>query len=239
MLLMLQNMINFKYSGRDNLDVMSLATNYNDSIYKWLSSNISSDSVVLDFGSGQGEFFNRFNAYYSSVYAVEPDINMHNFFPSDCIFSSIEKVNRKFDLIYSVNVLEHIEDDALVINKFKKYLLTKDGVVKIFVPARQELYSDMDAKVGHYRRYSKKQIERLFIESGYKVKSCRYFDFLGYFATAIYKILGKNGDINPKSLIFYDKYIFPISLLFDKLFSNFIGKNIVLEVTLKKHNDKQ
>jgi len=227
-------MSNFKYSGRDNLDVMSLAINYNNSIYRWLSSDITSHSVVLDFGSGQGEFFNRFNACYSSVYAVEPDINMHNFFPVGYVFSAIEKINKKFDLIYSVNVLEHIKDDVLVINKFKKYLSTKESIIKIFVPARQELYSDMDKKVGHYRRYSKKQIEKLFLENGYIVKSCHYFDFLGYFAAAIYKILGKSGDINPKSLIFYDKYIFPVSLFLDKFFSRFIGKNIVIEVMLKK-----
>ena len=232
MLAKLYPMSNFKYSGRDNLDVMSLATNYNKSIFKWLSNNIPNSVEILDFGSGQGEFFNRFNSHHYNVYAVEPDNNMHSFFPKERIFSSIEQVNKKFDLIYSINVLEHIEDDALIINKFKKYLANKRGIVKIFVPARQELYSDMDKKVGHYRRYSRKQIEQLFIDGGFKVKLCRYFDFLGYFAAAIYKILGKDGDIDSASLVFYDKYIFPLSLLFDKIFSRFIGKNIIIEVML-------
>jgi len=232
MLVKLSPMSNFNYSGRDNLDIMSLAQNYNKSIYKWLSNNIPSKAVILDFGSGQGEFFNRFNAENFNIYAVEPDSSMHSFFPKEYVFSSIEEVNNKFNLIYSINVLEHIEDDALAINKFKKYLVDNRGVVKIFVPARQELYSSMDKKVGHYRRYSKKQIKQLFIDNGFEVKLCRYFDFLGYFAAAIYKILGKDGDIDSKSLIFYDKYIFPVSLIFDKFFSRFIGKNIIIEIML-------
>jgi|APSaa5957512535_1039671.scaffolds.fasta_scaffold07583_4 SAM-dependent methyltransferase len=228
-------MSNFEYSGRDNLDIMSLAVNYNSSIYKWLSHDTKIGSSVLDFGSGQGEFYYRFNSYCDNVYAVEPDVNMHNLFPSNYIFSKIESLdNKKFDLIYSVNVLEHIEDDVLAVNKFKGYLSTGKGVVKIFVPARQELYSDMDKKVGHYRRYSKKQIKKIFVDGGYTIKSCHYFDFLGYFAAAFYKILGKSGDINPKSLVFYDKYIFPVSLFLDKFFSRFIGKNIVIEAVLKK-----
>lgn len=221
----------FKYSGRDNLDVMSLANNYNSSIFKWLSSNLESNSLILDFGSGKGEFFNRFS---ENIYAVEPDVEMHMHFPEKFIFSSIDQLEHKFNLIYSVNVLEHIKDDSLIIEKFKSYLLDDESIVKIFVPARQELYSSMDAKVGHYRRYSKKQIEKLFLEAGYEVKSCYYFDFLGYFAAAIYKILGKSGDINPKSLMFYDKYIFPLSLFLDKFFCRYLGKNIVIEAMLKK-----
>jgi hypothetical protein len=221
----------FKYSGRDNLDVMSLAKNYNASIFKWLSSDLDGSCLILDYGSGKGEFFSRFG---ENIFAIEPDIDMHVHYPDNRIFSSIDQLENKFNLIYSVNVLEHIKDDALIVNQFKNYLVNKESVVKIFVPARQELYSAMDAKVGHYRRYSKKQIEKLFLENGYIVKSCHYFDFLGYFAAAIYKILGKSGDINPKSLIFYDKYIFPISLFLDKFFSRFVGKNIVIEVMLKK-----
>jgi len=222
-----------RYTGRDNLDIMSLAINYNSNIYKWLSKGINNNSAVLDYGAGQGEFFYRFEQYYESVIAIEIDSEMHVHFPNRRVFSSISELKEEFDLIYSVNVLEHIKDDASAVNSFKKYLKARESVVKVFVPARQELYNEMDAKVGHYRRYSKKQLTKLFHDNGYDILSCQYFDFLGYFATALYKILGKKGEINPESLIFYDKYIFPISLMFDKIFSGFLGKNIVLEAKLR------
>ena len=225
-------MTSFKYTGRDNLDIMSLAENYNSSIYKWLSKNVDSDSAILDYGAGQGEFFYRFKENYANIFAIELDTNMHNYFPDKQVFPIIDKCNNKFNLIYSINVLEHIKDDSLSVKSFKKYL-EKESVVKVFVPARQELYSEMDVKVGHYRRYSKKQLKKLFEDNGYNVTLCKYFDFFGYFATAAYKFFGGSGGINPKTLVFYDKYIFPISLIFDKIFSGIIGKNIVLEARLK------
>ena len=225
----------FQYSGRDNLSVMSLAKNYNDYIFKWLNNGILEKHSVLDFGSGQGEFYHRFKTLYEETIAIEPDLNMHSYYSNGEVYDSISDVNQKFNLIYSVNVFEHIFDDNSIVNDFKQLLCDEDTIVKVFVPARQELYSAMDKKVGHYRRYSKKQLEELFLQNGYLVKSCRYFDFLGYFAALIYKYTLNKGDIDAKSLIYYDKYIFPLSLFFDKFFSRFLGKNLLIEAVLINH----
>ena len=223
----------FVYTGRDNLDVMSYAKKYNDYIFMWLKKDLKNGDKILDFGSGHGEFFNRFDKNKYSLKAVEPDLNMHEQYPTNSIHESIEELKMNFDLIYSVNVLEHIYDDQEVIQLFKKYLKDHNSSLKIFVPARQELFSEMDKKVGHYRRYSKSQLEKLFIENGYKVKSCYYFDSIGYFAALAYKLFNKDGNINKGGIFFYDRFIFPLSILFDKLLRHFIGKNIILEVSLK------
>lgn len=227
-------MNSFQYTGRDNLDVMSFAQKYNASIYNWLSKDINEKDIVLDYGSGQGEFYNRFHDFNKNIYAVELDTGMHHFFPNGKVFSSVDELERKFNLIYSVNVLEHIKDDLSALIDLKEYLAVENSTIKIFVPARQELYSKMDEKVGHYRRYSKKQLKSVFDSAGFEIIFCRYFDFLGYFATGLYKILGKDGNINLRLLIFYDKYIFPISRFLDKLFLGFIGKNIMLEARVKE-----
>ena len=222
----------FEYSGRDNLDIMSHAKNYNDFIYKWLSSDINKGNFVLDFGAGHGEFYKRFKVICDNLFAVEPDLNMHDFFHIGDVYQSTSEVKEKFNLIYSVNVFAHIIDDKLIVYHLIKYLKDDTSIVKVFVPARQELYSAMDKKVGHYRRYSKRQLQKLFSENGYDVRSCRYFDFLGYFAALVYKYINKQGNIDRKGLVFYDKYIFPISLIFDKLFSRFLGKNLLIEASL-------
>ena len=222
----------FEYSGRDNLDVMSLAKNYNNEIYQWLASGLSKKNSVLDYGAGQGEFFNRFKIICPKTYALEPDSSMHICYNKNQVFESLIDINEKFNLIYSVNVFEHIPDDKLIVNQLKHYLKNDNSIIRIFVPARQELYSAMDKKVGHYRRYSKTQLKELFYKNGYKVHSCKYFDFLGYFAAFAYKYINKSGDIDSKGLVFYDKYVFPISLFLDKFFSYFIGKNLILEASL-------
>ena len=221
----------FEYSGRDNLDVMSLAKNYNNSIFKWLSSDLLKEHSVLDFGAGQGEFFNRFKNVCIKTFALEPDSSMHEYYNNSEVYESLTGINEKFNLIYSVNVFEHIADDKLIVNQLKNYLKSDNSTIRIFVPAREELYSAMDKKVGHHRRYSKKQLKELFSKNGYKVHSCRYFDFLGYFAAFAYKYLNSSGDIGSKGLVFYDKYIFPISLFLDNFFSYFIGKNLILEAS--------
>lgn len=67
-------------------------------------------------------------------------------------------------------------------------------------------------------------------KAGFEVQYCKYFDFLGYFATFALKILSNNDEINEKSLIFYDMIIFPISRFFDTITNGkIIGKNLILK----------
>jgi predicted SAM-dependent methyltransferase len=218
-----------EYNGKDNLDIMSFAINYNNSIFNWLNSDINSTDKILDFGAGKGEFCNRFD---SNIYAVELDTSMHKYLKCKAV-KNIKDYSIKFNMVYSSNVLEHIEDDKKTIKDIYASL-NVGGVVKILVPSRMELYSHMDKKVGHFRRYNKKELISKFNQVGFEVKYCRYFDFIGYFATLIYKIMGLNGDISKKSLIFYDTYIYPISQFIDFFtFGSIIGKNIILKVIKK------
>ena len=224
---------NFQYSGHDNLDLMSLAENYNQSIFYWLQKSASFDDPILDFGAGHGEFFFRFEKAGYKVIAVELDKSAHDRYPPKKIFSSLTEVPRTFRMIYSVNVLEHIENDAAAVMQLRGKLSSTHGGVKILVPARQELFSVMDEKFGHFRRYERRQLIDLFEENGFAVTSCRYFDFIGYFAMIFYKYTDNSGKINRSALLAYDRYIFPLSRMLDKLFGWFIGKNLILEAHVK------
>ena len=217
-----------KYEGRDNLDIMSLAKNYNNYIFNWISEVKS--NKILDFGAGNGEYCNRFNK--NDITAIEIDDSLRESINCNS-FSSIEELtNNRFNLIYSLNVLEHIENDGAIVVGFDSLLESK-GIIKILVPARQELFSQMDINVGHFRRYDIKKLQVLFDNNKYEITECKYFDFLGYFATLAYKLIDNSGEIDSKSLIIYDKFIFPVSVFFDKItFGKIIGKNIML--TLRK-----
>jgi len=219
----------FEYSGHDNLEIMSLAKKYNQTIFDWLSQGQSSSHRVLDFGSGHGEFFFRFVEQDYPTTAVELDESVHSIYPDGQVFADLAMAEGPFELVYSVNVLEHIEDESIVLKEIREKIQAVNGRVKIFVPARQELYSSMDEKVGHYRRYSRRQLIDLFEENGFVVTSCRYFDFIGYFASLVYKFIASSGDISAGGLVTYDRYIFPVSRLLDRLFQRVIGKNLILE----------
>ena len=93
---------------------------------------------------------------------------------------------------------------------------------------------DMDKLVGHYRRYSKNDLSRIFNKNQWK-GDYKYVDFAGYFITLLFKFIGnKNGTISPLSIKIFDKIIFPISLFLDKVtFGKILGKNIIIKMVKK------
>ena len=69
-------------------------------------------------------------------------------------------------------------------------------------------------------------------QSGFSIKDCYYNDCLGVLAWGSLKLFGykgKSGLGSKKSLIFYDRVIYPISMTLDFLFmKRLIGKNLLL-----------
>jgi SAM-dependent methyltransferase len=225
----------FQYSGKDNLELMTLAVNYNNSIYAWLSGAFAGGGEILEFGAGKGEFCNRIRGAHVS--AVELDQDLHGQITCET-FRYLSEVNRAYDVIYSLNVLEHLPDDDSVVSQFH-HLLKEGGRVKILVPARRELFSKMDEKVGHLRRYTKETLRRLFTRHGFQITACRYFDCLGYFTTLLFKMIGNDDAFNEKTILLYDRIFFPVSRLIDTLtFGGLIGKNIMLDA-VKIHTQRE
>ena len=105
----------------------------------------------------------------------------------------------------------------------------------LYLPAFPCLYSSLDKLVGHYRRYTKKSLVQLFNSNVWEIKEVKYADFLGFFVTLLFKLIGnKKGTISPLALKIFDKYIFPISCLFDKITRGKIcGKNIMIHIVKK------
>ena len=90
-------------------------------------------------------------------------------------FKILDKINnQKFDLIILADVLEHIKKDKKVIEKLSNNL-KHNGQILITVPAYQFLFSMKDITLGHYRRYNKTQILKLFQK--FKIIKLTYFNF--------------------------------------------------------------
>jgi SAM-dependent methyltransferase len=130
--------------------------------------------------------------------------------------------------VFSFNVLEHIEDDAAAIRSLLAALAPR-GRVLVYVPAFQVLFSSMDRKVGHFRRYRKDSMTRLFESNGYRVQSARYADCLGYAASLAFRVVGnRQGDLSRRSVRFFDRWLFPLNRLLDPLFGRWFGKNLTI-----------
>ena len=132
------------------------------------------------------------------------------------------------DYIYSLNVLEHIEQDAEMLSTLTQKL-KPGGRILIYVPAMPLLFSSMDRKVCHFRRYTRSSLGRLADTAGLDIQYHHYADCIGFFATLAYKWSGNtDGSINLRALITYDRFIFPLSKALDYLFRYRLGKNVYL-----------
>ncbi len=122
----------YSFEGKENLDVMHCAIKCNQEIFNFLTKNIERNILVLDFGAGLGEFCNRLNG--ENIAVIEADESFHSSLKYKA-YRSFDEIQSKFDLIYSSNVLEHIEYDKLIVEQFYKHL-NVNGVVRVFLPAK-------------------------------------------------------------------------------------------------------
>ena len=130
-----------------------------------------------------------------------------------------------------MNVLEHIDDDVAAVRSLAG-ALRPGGKLVVYVPAFQVLFSSMDTKVGHLRRYRLGQLVDTVRQAGFHVDRCRYVDSLGFAATLAYKAVGsRQGDISGGSVSFYDSYGFPVSRGLDRALDRVVGKNLLLVAT--------
>jgi SAM-dependent methyltransferase len=221
----------FVYSGTDNLEVMAEAVKYNAFLEQLVRRHIAGSSRVIDFGAGIGTFARPFTREGFDVLAVEPDGDqrarlLESGIP--CLADISEVSDQWANAIYSVNVLEHIEDDAAVL-KLLHDKLQPEGLLFVYVPAFQVLYSAMDRKVGHFRRYGRGELNDRVRAAGFRVVHSGYVDSIGFAASLLYKWLGNDsGDIDRTALKIYDRFVFPASRLLDMLTFHSFGKNLVL-----------
>ena len=81
-----------------------------------------------------------------------------------------------FDLIGLFDVLEHLDDDRLVLRALREQL-HPGGRLLLTVPAHMALWSDYDAASGHRRRYTRHQLMARLSEAEFTVEYCTEFMF--------------------------------------------------------------
>jgi len=72
---------------------------------------------------------------------------------------------RTFDYVVAFEVLEHIEADAEALRSWARYL-KPGGRIAVSVPAHMRKFNEEDRAVGHYRRYERRELQKLFEDAG-------------------------------------------------------------------------
>jgi SAM-dependent methyltransferase len=222
------------YSGSANLEIMEAAVRYNGFLLGLVTPLASAGKRVVDFGAGSGTFAAALLHRKVDIVCVEPDARLRQALEAKGlrVHADLKGIAREsIDLAYSFNVLEHIEDDAAALRELRA-VLKPGGRLLLYVPAFMLLYSAMDRRIGHVRRYRKKALAELVRRARFAVDDVRYADSLGFLAAAAFRALGPaSGELNPRAVRVYDKYLFPLSRALDVCLDPVIGKNLVLRAT--------
>jgi SAM-dependent methyltransferase len=218
------------YTGVENLEVMREAENYNRHLLELVARHAAGVTRVIDFGAGSGTFAVPCAAAGLDVTAIEPDDRLRALLDGQGIRTAetVEGLpDNAFDYAYTLNVLEHIPDDVAALRALRAKLVP-GGRLLVYVPAFPILFTSMDAKVRHVRRYTQTTLRAALSAAGFTIEKTSYVDSLGFAATLIFKALDKGrGDINRRMLRLYDRLAFPVSLALDSVTRRWFGKNLL------------
>jgi 2-polyprenyl-3-methyl-5-hydroxy-6-metoxy-1,4-benzoquinol methylase len=131
----------------------------------------------------------------------------------------------KYDSIIALNVLEHVRDDLLALQELYK-MLKNGGILIILVPCHKFLFNVIDEKLGHYRRYTKKELRRKINETNFTVACMHYFNTAGTVGWFFNGNVLKNAEINRTASKWFDRLV-PVLNYLDRITSNITGLSLI------------
>lgn len=225
--------------GEKTLELLSSVESYNRWTFEIIEPFIG--SVILEAGCGRGTFTRYLlrkgkvvasdisGSYLHTVEQAYKDtpnfIGVVKWDLSDIIrlqnFSNV-----MFDTIVCLDVLEHIENDNMALRNLN-YLLPVGGILVLKVPAIKCLYGTLDAHLGHYRRYSKKEIHTKVLQHGFEVLEQRYINIVGILGWYLNSAILKKSIIPIGQLRTYEKLV-PFLKFVEGIFPPPLGQSLFL-----------
>ncbi|MBI4139455.1 methyltransferase domain-containing protein [Candidatus Woesearchaeota archaeon] len=142
---------------------------------------------ILDVGCGSGDFSVALARDGFHVIALDPNAKACSMVRAKAESFGLKNImviqkdfydfssREKFDIVLSLDVLEHVSDEEKFILHVKK-LLHENGSWILSVPALQFLYGNFDVLLGHRERYDKSKIRR-GVGKYFSIARLRYFGF--------------------------------------------------------------
>jgi trans-aconitate methyltransferase len=195
---------------------LSHARNYRQALVREFAPSLGGRTIEVGAGIGQVTELLRALPTITQLQAVEPDAGFCAAFrralpDQPLIHGTLEDVpaDAGWNAILSLNVLEHIRDDDAELRHYHQLLQKEKGALNLFVPARQELYTQIDRDFGHHRRYAKPELTRKLEQAGFEIVRLRYYNIAGYFAWWATFCLLKRRHFDAGLVRFFDRVLFP------------------------------
>ena len=208
----------YRDPGAEILDAFSVAPRFN----RWMADTIRPyvQQRVLEIGAGMGNL-TRALARGKQRY-IASDIDQEhlsrlqsrlrhylNVEPRTCDLSKssdFENLRGAVDTVICLNVLEHIEDDLGALRNIYG-ALTPGGRAIVLVPCGQEIFGQLDVILGHCRRYSEDQLQRVFERAGFQIERILHFNRISRPSWYITGKLAKRSRISRFQLKIFDRLV--------------------------------
>jgi len=133
--------------------------------------------------------------------------------------------SRQFDALLYIDVLEHIADDRAELERAVRHLRA-GGAMVVLAPAHQFLFSEFDAGLGHYRRYSRATLQSV-VPPYLRRERLDYLDSVGLVASLANKLMLHQSLPTPRQIQFWDSCLVPLSRMLDPLLARRVGKSVL------------
>ena len=226
------------YVGHDELLVLENAVRYNQHIADQFAAvlprlNVPTgrSPVVIDFGAGIGTISRLFKATTGiTPLAVEIDAHQRQVLSErglDATPGLSTVADGSVDFIFSSNVMEHIDDHVDVLRELHGKLRS-GGHLALWVPAFPALWTSLDDRVGHFRRYTVASAQEALAAAGFAAcPVCCYQDSVGSVLALAFKFVGsRSGQLSVGSVRLFDRWLFPVSKVLDVVCRRWFGKNV-------------
>jgi SAM-dependent methyltransferase len=225
-----------KYVGRE-LDLFSRAKNWTAYFSSRLSPFIG--RRILEVGAGIGRNISFLhNDTVETWIGLEPDLELaarldeeihKGAFPKTCrvFVGTLSHIppDWQFDTILYIDVLEHIDDDAVELTRASRHLV-RGGHLIVLAPAHSFLFSPFDSAIGHYRRYNGFSL-RSISPKDCVIKALFMLDSVGFLASLANRLVLRKSIPSKSQIAFWDGVLVPVSRLIDPVTRFKIGKTIV------------
>jgi len=175
--------------GEDTLYRARLMKNNNKWIFEKIKPYLGRN--ILEIGSGIGNISKFLASGNRNIILTDIDKNYlehlsHKFIGNpkvkiiqlDILSANIpDNLPFKIDTAVCASVLEHLEDDGVALSNIYS-LLEKNGRLILLVPALPMLYGSLDEKLGHFRRYSKKDLAKKLEAKNFDIEKIYYHNFI-------------------------------------------------------------
>jgi Methyltransferase domain len=227
-------MSEFAYVGTE-LEIFSHATNWKSYVRRNIRAYLT--GTVLEVGAGIGAATQLlYDGTQRRWICLEPDRALAQQIPISSMINpdrcetrlgTLADMERTelFNCIVYMDVLEHIKDDGGELVRAAKHLET-GGYLVVLSPALPTLYTEFDAAIGHYRRYTKESL-RAIAPEGLQEETCVYLDAVGALASLGNRLMLHSASPKLSQILFWDRFLVPISRFADSIVGHSVGRSIL------------